>query len=176
MNHLFDLFTASIADPEKIFIETLDGLTIRYRQMLSASARYAHALTALGVEPGDRVALQMEKSPAHIFIYLACIRAGAVFLPLNTAYTPHEVGYFLSDARPKILVCDPERETALAEVAQKADARIVTHGQGQDGELFDLAFASPPDFANRRTRTGRSRRHPLHLGHHRPLERRDALA
>ncbi len=148
MNHLFDLIAAKIADPEKIFLRTPDGLTIRYRQMLSASARYAHALTTLGVEPGDRVALQMEKSPAYLFIYLACLRAGAVFLPLNTAYTPHELSYFLSDARPKILVCDPERREALAEAAQKADVRIVTHGQGQDGDLFDLAFPSPPDFSN----------------------------
>ena len=148
MNHLFDLITAKIADAEKIFIQTPDDQSITYRQMLSASARYAHALTALGVRPGERVAIQMEKSPAYLFIYLACLRAGAVFLPLNTAYTPHEVGYFLSDARPKILICDPERRDALAEAAKQADARIVIHGHGQDGELFDLAFASPPDFTN----------------------------
>src|SRR5271157_1887477 len=100
VNHLFDLIVSKIADSEKTFIQTPDGLSLSYRQMLSASARYAHALTAFGVEPGDRVAVQMEKSPAYIFIYLACVRAGAVFLPLNTAYTPYEVGYFLSDARP----------------------------------------------------------------------------
>ena len=108
-NHLFDLIASRIPDSEKIFIQSLDGASISYRQMLSASARYAHALVALGVEPGDRVAMQMEKSPAFLFIYLACVRAGAVFLPLNTAYTPHEVGYFLSDAQPKLIVCDPER-------------------------------------------------------------------
>jgi malonyl-CoA/methylmalonyl-CoA synthetase len=123
---------------------------MRYRQMLSASARYAHALAALGVEPGDRVAVQMEKSPATIFIYLACLRAGAVFLPLNTAYTPHEVGYFLSDAHPKVLVCDPERREALAEVAEQSGVRLVTHGSGREGqdsgELFDLAFFSPRNF------------------------------
>ncbi len=148
MNHLFNLIMAKIADPEKILIQTPDGLSITYRQMLSASARYAHALTALGIEAGDRVAMQMEKSPATIFIYLAALRAGAIFLPLNTAYTPHEVGYFLSDARPKILICDPERREALAGTAAKADVRIVVHGHGQDGELFDLAFASPEKFDN----------------------------
>ncbi len=148
MNLLFDLIVAKIADPEKILIQTPEGLSITYRQMLSASARYAHALTALGMEAGDRIAIQMEKSPAYIFIYLAALRAGAIFLPLNTAYTPHELGYFLTDARPKILVCDPERREALAETAAKADVRIVTHGHGQDGELFDLAFASPEKFDN----------------------------
>jgi len=147
-NHLFDLIVEKIPDPEKIFIQTLDGGSILYRQMLSATARYAHALQQLGVEPGDRVAMQMEKSPAFLFIYLACVRAGAVFLPLNTAYTPHEVGYFLSDAQPRLIVCDPERADALEEAAQAADVRIVVHGHGQDGELYDLAAASPPDFEN----------------------------
>ncbi len=148
MNHLFDIIAAKIVDPEKIFLQTPDGLSISYRQMLSASARYAHALTALGVEAGDRVAMQMEKSPAYIFIYLAALRTGAIFLPLNTAYTPHEVSYFLSDARPKILICDPARRDALAGAAAGAGVRIVTHGHGQDGELFDLAFASRPEFKN----------------------------
>ncbi|WP_374544706.1 malonyl-CoA synthase [Rhodoblastus sp.] len=147
-NHLFDLIVAKIPDPEKIFLQTLEGDSILYRQMLSASARYAHALVKLGVEPGDRVAMQMEKSPAFLFIYLACVRAGAVFLPLNTAYTPHEVGYFLSDAQPKLIICDPERADSLSEAAKAADARVVVHGHGQYGELYDLAAASPPDFSN----------------------------
>ncbi len=150
MNHLFDLIAERIADPEKVFLETPDGLKLTYGQMLSASARYANALVNLGVGPGDRVAVQMEKSPAVIFIYLACLRAGAVLLPLNTAYTPHEIAYFLSDARPKILVCDPERSEALAEAAKGAEARIVPHGRGQEGALFDLASASLPDFQNAR--------------------------
>jgi malonyl-CoA/methylmalonyl-CoA synthetase len=147
-NHLFDLIASRVPDPEKIFIQSLDGESITYRQMLSESARYANALVSLGVEPGDRVAMQMEKSPAFLFIYLACLRAGAVFLPLNTAYTPHEVGYFLSDAKPKLIVCDIERADALRDAADEAEVRIVTHGRGQAGELYDLAVISPPDFAN----------------------------
>jgi malonyl-CoA/methylmalonyl-CoA synthetase len=146
MNHLFDLILSKVADPEKTFIQTPDGASITYAQMLSASARYAHALAALGVAPGDRVAVQMEKSPAYLFLYLAALRAGAVFLPLNTAYTPHEIGYFVSDARPRIFVTDPERREALAEVAGQAGARIVTHGKGREGALFDLAAESPADF------------------------------
>ncbi|WP_294534487.1 malonyl-CoA synthase [uncultured Rhodoblastus sp.] len=150
MNHLFDLIVAKIAAPDRIFIQTPEGLSIRYRQMLSASARYAHALTALGVEPGDRVAVQMEKSPAFVLLYLACLRAGAVFLPLNTAYTPHEVGYFLSDARPKILICDPERRDALSGAAAGSGVRLATHGAGREGqecgEVFELAFYSPQNF------------------------------
>jgi len=147
MNHLFDLIAGKISDPEKIFIETETG-TITYRQMLSASARYANALVAAGVEPGDRVAVQMEKSPAVLFIYLACLRAGTVFLPLNTAYTPHEVGYFLSDARPKIFVCDPAQAEAHAPAAQQAGARILAHGVGMEGEFFERAKNSAEMFTN----------------------------
>jgi len=148
MNHLFDLIAGKIVDPDKIFIETERGETISYGQTLSASARYANALVAAGVAPGDRVAVQMEKSPAVLFIYLACIRAGAVFLPLNTAYTPHEVGYFLSDAHPKAFVCDPATAEAHAPAARKAGALVLTHGAGMDGELFERAKASADSFAN----------------------------
>jgi malonyl-CoA/methylmalonyl-CoA synthetase len=151
LNCFFDLIVAKIADPEKIFIQTPEGRSIRYRKLLADSARYAHALAALGVEPGDRVAVQLEKSPAAVFVYLACLRAGAVFLPLNTAYTPHEVGYFLADARPKILICDPERRDTLAGPARQAGARLVTLGAGRDGaeagDLFDLARQNPQTFA-----------------------------
>ena len=148
MNYLFDLIAQKISDPEKVFIETDSGAKISYRQMLSASARYANALDTAGVQPGDRVAVQMEKSPAVLFIYLACLRAGAVFLPLNTAYTPHEVGYFLSDARPKILVCDPAWAEAHAPAARGAGARVLTHGVGMEGELFERARTSAETFAN----------------------------
>ena len=151
-NHLFDLIVSKISDPEKTFIETPEGLSLSYRQMLSASARYAHALVAAGVEPGARVAIQMDKTPAFIFIYLACVRAGAAFLPLNTAYTPHEVGYFLSDASPTVFICNSERREALAEVAAQAGSRIETHESGKEsgtyGSLFELAFASPEIFEN----------------------------
>ncbi len=147
-NHLFDLIASRVPDPEKTFLQTLDGESISYGDMLAASARYANALRALGVEAGDRVAMQMEKSPAFLFVYLACLRAGAVLLPLNIAYTPHEIGYFLGDAGPKLLVCDTPRAESLREVAAEARVRIVAHGAGQDGELGELAAAAAPDFAN----------------------------
>jgi malonyl-CoA/methylmalonyl-CoA synthetase len=148
MNHLFDLIAERIADPDKTFIETEAGETLSYGQMLSASARYANALVAAGVEPGDRVAVQMEKSPAAILIYLAALRAGAVFLPLNTAYTPHEVGYFLGDARPKLFICDPAWAEAHAPNAATAGATLLTHGAGAEGAFFSRAAASPDSFAN----------------------------
>ena len=65
-----------------------------------------------GVAPGDRVAVQVEKSPEAMLLYLACLRAGAVYLPLNTAYTPAEIDYFLGDAEPRVVVCDPAQQDA----------------------------------------------------------------
>jgi malonyl-CoA/methylmalonyl-CoA synthetase len=147
-NHLFDLIAARVPDPAKIFLQSLDGDSVTYADMFAASARYANALRALGVEPGDRVAIQMEKSPAFLFIYLACVRAGAVFLPLNTGYTTHEVGYFLGDAKPRLIICDIERAESLREAASAVHVRVVAHGTGQDGELGELAADSPKDFAN----------------------------
>ncbi|MCX7306258.1 MAG: AMP-binding protein, partial [Hyphomicrobiales bacterium] len=72
-----------------------DGLTLSYADVAAATARSAAALAACGVKPGDRVAAQVEKSREALFLYLGCVRAGAVFLPLNTAYTPSELGYFI---------------------------------------------------------------------------------
>ncbi len=86
----------------------------------------ANALTGLGVQPGDRVAVQVEKSVQAIILYLATLRAGAVFLPLNTGYTPAEIGYFLGDAEPRVFVCDPARQEALREPTETAGARMVT--------------------------------------------------
>ncbi|TIW29674.1 MAG: malonyl-CoA synthase, partial [Mesorhizobium sp.] len=97
-NHLFDAFRAGMPAPERLLMETDDGRSIFYGDMLAQSAQLAHALLQLGVEPGDRVAVQVEKSPEAILLYLACLRAGAVFLPLNTAYTLTELEYFFCDA------------------------------------------------------------------------------
>ena len=69
----------------------------------------ANVLVARGVKPGDRVAAQAEKSVAALVLYLATVRAGAVYLPLNTAYTLHELDYFIGDAEPKLVVCDPAK-------------------------------------------------------------------
>ena len=84
------------------------------------SARFAHALRALGVRAGDRVAVQVEKSPEAVLLYLATLRLGAVYLPLNTAYTAAELEYFLGDAGPALFVCTPERQSDLEPLARAA--------------------------------------------------------
>ncbi|MCC0804733.1 malonyl-CoA synthase [Methylobacterium sp. W2] len=144
-NHLFDLIRASLpADPaSRTFLETCDGARISYADMLDRSAAYASALTALGVKTGDRVAVQVEKSAEVVFLYLGAVRAGAVFLPLNTAYTAPEIAYFLSDAEPTLFVCDPARLAALEAVAVEAKVPALrtldAAGRGSMAEAADMA-------------------------------------
>ena len=147
-NHLFDLIAARIEDPAKTFIETLDGETISYAQVIGRSARYANALRGLGVATGDRVAVQVEKSPAMLMLYLACVRAGAIFLPLNTAYTAAELDYFVGDAEPKLIVCDPAKRAAIDGIAAKHDAVVETLDARGEGSLYEKAHAASEAFDN----------------------------
>ncbi|SMG41001.1 MULTISPECIES: malonate--CoA ligase [unclassified Paracoccus (in: a-proteobacteria)] len=146
-DNLFDLFAAGIRDPEAVAIEIPAGENIRYRDLIARSGHMANALVELGVQPGDRVAVQVEKSVQAIILYLATLRAGAVFLPLNTGYTPAEIAYFLGDARPRLFVCDPARQEALREAAEGAGARIVTLDARGQGSLTDAAWIAPEPFA-----------------------------
>ena len=145
--NLFDILERGIADPQATAIETLSGERIAYADLVARTGRWANALAGLGVEPGDRVAVQVEKSVEAIILYLATARAGAVFLPLNTGYTPTEIDYFVGDARPRVFVCDPARAEVLAPVAEKAGAVLVTLGADGKGTLADAADAASPDFA-----------------------------
>lgn len=138
-NHLFDAFRARMPAPDRLLMETDDGRSLTYGDMLARSAQLAHALLQLGVKPGDRVAVQVEKSPEAMLLYLACLRAGAVFLPLNTAYTLAELGYFFGDAEPRLVVCDPARATEIRAPAETLGAITVTLGRNGEGSLIDQA-------------------------------------
>jgi malonyl-CoA/methylmalonyl-CoA synthetase len=147
--HLYDALTARFPKRDKPFLTTPDGRVVSYRELEEGSGRIASVLRDLGVEPGDRVAVQVEKSPEGVLLYLACLRAGAVFLPLNTAYTPAEVGYFLGDAEPKVFVCDPARHAELADAAKKAGvAHVETLDEGGGGSLVQKAKSASAKFAN----------------------------
>jgi malonyl-CoA/methylmalonyl-CoA synthetase len=148
-NHLFDFFRARVPEPGRTFIETEAGARISYGDLLSRSARMANALAALGVKPGDRVAVQAEKSPAFIDLYLGCARAGAAFLPLNTAYTPAEIEYFLGDAGPALFVCDPAKRAALEPIARaKRVPQIATLGADENGTLAEKCVGASDKFAD----------------------------
>jgi len=148
-NHLFEALTAFIPDRDKTFLETSSGACLTYRNMLARSAQYAAALETLGVKEGDRVAVQVEKTPDALMLYLGTIRAGAVFLPLNTAYTPAEIAYFVGDAEPAVFVCDPARTGTLAGVAEKAGAKLQTLDANGAGSLSALAGTMPEVYDTR---------------------------
>ncbi|MBS0564045.1 MAG: malonyl-CoA synthase [Proteobacteria bacterium] len=144
-NHLHDALLAPHRGSGRTFLILADGSRISFGGFHDLAARYAHALRAAGLAPGDRVALQLEKSPHMLAVIAGAIRAGVVFLPLNTAYTPAEVGYFLSDAGAKILVCDPAFAPGLAPVAG-AQVRLLTMDSEGAGSFADLAEGQPAEF------------------------------
>ncbi|EME68977.1 malonyl-CoA synthase [Paramagnetospirillum caucaseum] len=141
-DNLFELFRSRFpADRSRTFIEVPGGRAVSYGDLEAMSARYAHALAAAGVRPGDRVAVQVDKSAEAVVLYLACLRAGAVLLPLNTAYQAGELEYFLSDASPAAVVCQPHRLAELEGLAVAAGitACVMTLGATGDGTLPERA-------------------------------------
>ena len=134
-------------------LETADGLVYSYRDLLHGSARIAGWLASLGL-PADadgappRIAVQVEKSPEAVMLYLAALRAGFAYVPLNTAYQAAEIEYFLDDVRPGVFVCTPQRLAQLAPLAQRAGcAQVVTLGEHRDGSLLEAAAPFPDRFA-----------------------------
>ncbi len=144
--NLFALLSDSIADPSAVAIETVSGQPISYADLVARAGRMANALVGLGVKPGDRVAAQVEKSVETILLYLGTVRAGGVFLPLNTGYTPAEIEYFVSDAEPAVLVCDPRKRDALRAAADSVGATLVTLDADGKGTLMEAADAAPSAF------------------------------
>src|SRR6185295_11419207 len=110
-----------------------------FSQLDRETARCAVALRGFGLQRGDRVAVQVEKSPQSLFLYLACLRAGLVFVPLNTAYQLAEVGYFLSDAQPALVVCIPSAEGGVRHVIRTSNssAQVATLDSSGGGSLAE---------------------------------------
>ena len=135
------------ADPDAPCLILPDGAGISYGRLEKESARYAGLLAKLGVQPGDRVAAQVRKSPQALFLYLGCLRAGAVYLPLNDAYQRYEVEYFLGDAAPRLFVCRPQiRELARELAAKTGVSHVLELDDEGGGSLADGAASQPASF------------------------------
>ncbi|KQY72524.1 malonyl-CoA synthase [Ensifer sp. Root142] len=145
-NNLFDAIRASAKTGEAVFIETTDGRRWTYGDALSLSGQIANAIDTLGVRPGDRVAVQLDKSPLALMLYLACVRCGAVYLPLNTAYTLAELEYFIGDAEPRLVVVSPKSKSDVSMVAQRYGAIVETLDVNGSGSLMELANDEGVDF------------------------------
>lgn len=125
-NHLIAaLRAASLGRETKLFAHLPGQDDLSFGALFDGAERMAAALVALGVVPGDRVAVQVEKTIEAVQLYLGTVMAGAVFLPLNTAYTSAEISYFLQDACPRVVVCDPARAADILELAGAAQVRTL---------------------------------------------------
>lgn len=144
--NLFSRLFDNLDDPTRLAIETSDGQRISYGDLIARSGQTANFLVAQGVKVGDRVAVQVEKSVQNLILYLAVVRAGAIYLPLNTAYTLNELEYFITDAEPSLVVCDPSKADGIRTIAQKVNARVATLDANGNGALTDGAAREKPDF------------------------------
>ncbi|MBA2587306.1 MAG: malonyl-CoA synthase [Alphaproteobacteria bacterium] len=144
-DNLFTRFSAPALHRNKVFLAPPGRKTVTFAQAFGQAGRYAHVLAAHGAKKGDRIAVQVEKSAENIFLYLACLRAGLVYLPLNTGYTASELRYFIGDAEPAIFVCAPRDQGMLAGIFP--NGTVLTLGDdGKCGSLLEEAAGQSPDF------------------------------
>lgn len=147
MSHnIYELFAEKFADAlTSPFLSVPGGLTYTYGQVDRRSAAIAAVLAEAGAKPGDRVVVQVEKSADSVALYLACLRGGFVYVPLNTAYTPEEVGFFLGDADPAVFVYKPNRTEKLQPVADIAGVpKTFSLGVESTGSLAEAAGSITP--------------------------------
>src|SRR5579872_3415093 len=144
--NLFSRLFDGLDDPKRLAIETINGQHISYGELIARAGQIANVLVDRGDKPGDRVAAQTEKSVMGLVLYLATVRAGAVYLPLNTAYTLNELEYFISDAEPSLVVGDPSKIDGIAAIAAKVGARIETLGLEGKGSLTEAADSAKTAF------------------------------
>ena len=146
--NLYTLLAAHFpADRSTPCLETPAGAVWTYADVEAESARYASLMRERGVAPGDRVAVQVEKSPRALILYLACLRVGAAYLPLNLAYPERELDYFLGDAEPRLVVARPESAEGLSMLCERHGAgESLTLGKHDDGTLVEASQAMPDGF------------------------------
>lgn len=119
------------------FLMSPDREVLYYRDLDTETGRLQSRLMSMGVKPGDRVMVQVQKSNEAVLLYMACLRAGAIYIPLNTAYTANEVEYFLSDAEPQVFVCEPDKLEQLQSLTERLTVpHTVTLGERGEGSLM----------------------------------------
>ena len=139
MANLYSLIAASLQTQGARTVLTSEHLELTGAQLDEQVGRYAAALRSQGLASGERLAVQVDKSAQNVLVYLACLRLGAVYLPLNTAYQSSEVDYFLHHAQPRILVTTSVRASELAAVAQRNGvATLLTLDATGSGTLPEL--------------------------------------
>ena len=126
MSNLYSNFEKHFpVDLNKEFLITSEGRKVSYAEVKETSARMANCLLELGASPGDRITVQLEKSVESLLLYLACLRAGLVYHPLNTAYKSSELAFFLENAEPTIVVCSGDAITTMESILTSTDIKAL---------------------------------------------------
>jgi len=144
-NHLYDGVFGQHASSSKTFLYTDTG-EVSFADFTALTNRLAGLLTAEGLAPGDRVAVQADKSVMLLALYAATVKAGGVYLPLNTGYTAAELDYFLGDAKPRIVIAGSAAADAVAPLAARGGATLFTLDADEGGSLAEAAATQDPDF------------------------------
>lgn len=145
-HNLYARFSATFDGREsQTLLTTADGTAYRFADIDRQSAQLATHLAELGVKPGDRVSVQVQKSPQNLSLYLACLRGGFVYHPLNLGYKPAELEYFVKDAEPAVVVCDADNATVFGDLASASVQEIYTLNADGSGSLMQAASTSTPE-------------------------------
>ncbi|MCB2018108.1 MAG: AMP-binding protein, partial [Hydrogenophaga sp.] len=155
-HNLYTLFHQAFGHAlDQVAIETDEGQTWTFGDLHAQSARMANWLEAQGLKPGDRAMVQVEKSVPALVFYLACLRAGVVYVPLNTAYQSAELNHFIENAEPRVFVADPAKLEGLSEMATRLGvATVVSLGADGGGSLIDAVQTQPTEHAVRTVQAG----------------------
>jgi malonyl-CoA/methylmalonyl-CoA synthetase len=145
-NPLFDALFGAHAGQDTPFLHLPDGATLSHADFLARTAQFAHVLTERGLNAGDRLAAQVEKSPEALALYAACVQSGVIFLPLNTAYTVDELTYFITDSGAKLVVCDGRNLSKLGAVAAELGAGIASLNGDGTGSFVEMAQGQPTTY------------------------------
>ena len=143
---LFAAVRTAAPDAAHIFLRDAGGRQFTYGEMFAQTARIANCLQDAGIRPGDRLAAQVEKSIEALLLPLACMRMGAIYLPLNPAYTPAEIEFFLSDAEPACVVVRTERQAAVESLLGSRATVLGLSDDGQTGTLIERSRRMPDRF------------------------------
>ena len=144
-NHLYDGVFAPHATSEKAYLITA-AKTYSYAEFTTLTNRLANRLVAAGVGAGDRVAVQADKSVTQLALYAATVKVGGIYLPLNTAYTAHELEYFLGDAKPAVAVVSNEAAPSITPITDGINAALFTLQGDETGTMTDGLDSAGDDF------------------------------
>ena len=131
------------------FLFCPDGTKFSYEDFIALASKFAHVLTGMGVSPGDRLLVHVQKSPESLALYAACIQTGIIYLPLNIAYTVEELTYFIEDSQPALVVCDENNQISISAITGNLGIKLETLNQDGSGSLSNKAQGMPCSFPTR---------------------------